>query len=181
MPYLGSTLFVGSLIVALGLGMVGYFALARALWPSWTLRARQRWSDRPWTTVMAGLGIAVPAVTMCIVIAQGPGPLSAIGGLSLGLLLGLALVGTAGLATHIGARLGAPTDAGRDWVQTVRGGVVLELSCLVPILGWFVLLPIALVGGLGASVLGMRRSDAPTRVRRRTQPVPQGVVNARAA
>lgn len=180
MPYLGSTFFVGTLIIALGLGMVGFFALSRALWPAWIQRTRERWSDRPVRTTLTGFAVAVPAVTVCIVIAQGPGPLSALGGIAIGLLVGLALVGMAGLATYIGARLSAPGDAGRTWVQTIRGGVVLELSCLLPILGWFVVFPIALLGGLGAAILGWRRPNTVVRGRRATQPMPE-VVNARAA
>jgi hypothetical protein len=34
----------------------------------------------------------------------------------------------------------------------VRGGVVLELAFLFPIVGWFIVLPLALILGAGAAV-----------------------------
>ena len=51
-------------------------------------------------------------------------------------------IGTSGFVTHIGRRLESPADAGRPWRATVRGGVALELACLIPVLGWFGILPI---------------------------------------
>ena len=59
-------------------------------------------------------------------------------------------VGVAALATMIGNKLPSPADQGRPWKSTIRGGVVLELSYLLPVLGWFFILPISLIVGAGA-------------------------------
>ena len=60
--------------------------------------------------------------------------------------------GIAGLATVVGQRLPSPGDAERPWNATIRGGIVLELAFLLPFLGWFVLLPVSLLIGAGATV-----------------------------
>jgi hypothetical protein len=61
-----------------------------------------------------------------------------------------ASAGVAGLATVVGERLPSPADAQCPWKATIRGGVILELSYLLPILGWFVLLPASIIIGAGS-------------------------------
>jgi hypothetical protein len=63
--------------------------------------------------------------------------------------------GVAGLATAIGHRLTSPVDDERPWRSTLRGGVVLELTYLLPILGWFGILPLSIIIGSGAATLAL--------------------------
>jgi hypothetical protein len=63
--------------------------------------------------------------------------------------------GVSGLATSIGQRLAAPLEDHRPWRSTLRGGVVLELAYLLPLLGWFVILPASIIIGSGAANLGL--------------------------
>lgn len=70
-------------------------------------------------------------------------------------------VGAAGLATMIGRKLPSPSDQERPWKGTIRGGAVLVLSYLLPLLGWFFILPISLITGAGAltmCLLGQRKT-----------------------
>ena len=64
----------------------------------------------------------------------------------------------AGLATVVGERLPSPADAQCPWKATIRGGIVLELSYLLPFLGWFVLLPVSIIIGAGATTRALIRS-----------------------
>jgi hypothetical protein len=63
--------------------------------------------------------------------------------------------GVSGLATSIGRRLASPLDEQRPWRSTLRGGVVLELTFLLPILGWFVIQPASIIIGSGAANLNL--------------------------
>jgi hypothetical protein len=63
--------------------------------------------------------------------------------------------GVSGLATSIGRRLSSPLDEQRPWRSTLRGGLVLELTYLLPFLGWFVILPASIIIGSGAANLGL--------------------------
>src|SRR5262249_25595466 len=70
--------------------------------------------------------------------------------------------GVSGLATFIGQRLPSPADAERPWKSTLRGGIVLELTYLLPILGWFVILPASIIMGSGAITWALfQRRKAP--------------------
>ena len=66
-----------------------------------------------------------------------------------------ASAGMAGLATCIGLRLTSPADSERPWRATLRGGIVLELAYLLPILGWFLILPVSIIAGSGAVSLAL--------------------------
>jgi hypothetical protein len=68
----------------------------------------------------------------------------------------LALVGSAGLADKIGAGLASPVDQAQPWRRVLRGGAVLALLFVVPLLGWFAMFPLTLASGLGALLLPHR-------------------------
>jgi hypothetical protein len=59
-------------------------------------------------------------------------------------------IGVSGLVTAIGRRLPSPLDQHSPWRATLRGGIALELTYLLPIVGWFVVLPASIVIGTGA-------------------------------
>ncbi len=75
------------------------------------------------------------------------------------LLVGFGLhVALAGVAQLIGARLNP------EWTplqRSLRGGAALVLAALTPVVGWFVLLPYALLLGFGALILALweRKSE----------------------
>jgi hypothetical protein len=68
----------------------------------------------------------------------------------------LALVGSAGLADKIGSGLASPVDEIQPWRRVLRGGAVLALLFVVPLLGWFAVFPLTLASGLGALLLPRR-------------------------
>jgi hypothetical protein len=74
----------------------------------------------------------------------------------------------AGLVTVVGERLTEPSgdvDSRQPWRATLRGGVALGLASLLPILGWFVILPAAVIIGCGANLLSLLRAFAASRDR----------------
>jgi hypothetical protein len=73
--------------------------------------------------------------------------------ISVPLLYGL--VGSAGLALRIGASMNSSLDATQPWRRVLRGSVVLSLTFLLPVVGWFIVMPWTLVSGLGAAVSAM--------------------------
>lgn len=154
-------IILGSLLV-LGANWIGAFAL----FPGLVERSAQRYGQRPVAATMLGLVTGVPALVIGTVVVQAlKHPL--VGVLIIGALmvpLLLALAGSAGLALRIGAGMPAPIDAVQPWRRVLRGSVVLGLTFLMPILGWFVLLPWALVSGLGAALMSLRERRAPVAV-----------------
>ena len=71
--------------------------------------------------------------------------------------LGLAVfivMGLVALAQLLGKRMGAE---GTSFVTIFRGGALLLLAGLAPYVGWFILTPLALWAGLGASISALVR------------------------
>lgn len=158
----GSVLGITFSIIGFLLSWQGLWLLCRALWPRRVRRAAERCARSRVASFFIGLPIA--AVTVAIAIAAGrrggtPGQLA---GWALGFLfLMYAGTGMSGFVTFIGERLSSPADAVRPWWATVRGGAALEFACLFPVIGWFVLLPCAIVLGTGALTLSFFAAPAP--------------------
>jgi hypothetical protein len=139
--------------------LVGAWLATHALWP----RAVARFDDelaRPVRATIVGLLTSVPLFVIGAAMAEkgkeAP-PLGVFGVALLLLLLVAAVLGAAGLARRIGAGLASPVDDSQPWRRSLRGGLVLAASFLLPFGGWFVLLPWALVSGFGAVVLAARK------------------------
>jgi hypothetical protein len=154
------------IVLGLYLTLVCHWLAAAALFPRAVEAFRERYA-RPVSATLLGLVLVVPLLVLGAAGAKVPNPLVA--GLARALLVLLilpALAGSAGFALRVGAGLAAPSDGVQPWRRTLRGGVVLAGTFLLPFAGWFVVLPLTLVSGFGvaASVVNARRR------RRRTTP-----------
>lgn len=144
------------LIVGLLTIYVSYWLVAHALFPNVVERARQHYA-RPVKLTFVGLVAAALPLILGAVIANLPNPALKIVGITLMLIpVLLGLVGSAGFVLRIGAGLPSPLDEQQPWRRVLRGGILLALTFLLPIVGWFVLPIWALVSGLGAFLLGVR-------------------------
>ncbi len=145
-------LICGGLLV-----FIAHWLGAYALFPTLVEGSRERYGRRPIAATLLGLAVLVPALVAGLALTKIGHPV-----LNLAVLLVLtvplllALLGSAGLALRVGAGLGSPTDAGQPWRRVLRGGVVLALVFLLPLIGWFVILPWSLVSGLGAALMALR-------------------------
>jgi len=163
-----------ALFLTLGalLTIVSYWLLFAALTPVIVSRAEALYRERLKKTVLVGVASAVPLVLLGLSLANAPAAALKLVGVAL--LLGLILLGqlgSAGLARHIGARLGELESAGQYSV-VLRGGTILALTFLLPGVGWFVLLPFTLISGLGAALLSLKgpRAEAITTLESDAQP-----------
>lgn len=152
-------LFEVGLVVALVIGLVAsiaaYFLLARALWPRFVARAEERFERGPTSSVLAGIVPALLAFLVVVKLAQAS--LGALAAFFAALVVGVALAGASGVAARVGRALPGARDRDEPWRATARGGLVLLGASITPILGWFVIFPLTLVGGLGAGVLAVAR------------------------
>lgn len=151
MPYLGSTVFVSVLVVVCLLSLSGSWLLVRSLAPAFHHRAERACSDHLGLTTLLGLVLASGSVLVVGAFLAGPGVAKAIGVILGTIMVGAATAGSSGLATRVGMGLASHDDEGRAWRQTLRGAMVLCASFVTPVLGWFVLLPLAIAAGLGAA------------------------------
>ena len=153
---MADTMSIFFVILGMMLAFPGLWLLCRGLWPEAVAGAADRCRKSLWSSFLVGLPITilVIAVTRILFGVFGPvGKIAGVGVVSLYMLQ--AHTGVSGLATSIGRRLFSPLDEQRPWRSTLRGGVVLELTYLLPILGWFIILPASIIIGSGAANLGL--------------------------
>jgi len=148
-------LVLGALLV-----LVSYWLAATALFPAWVARTRAVYDARPVRATVVGMVAGVPMAVFGTALASDSpnGGLKLLGALLVSIPVLLALAGSSGFALRIGAGLSMPQDDVTPWRRVLRGGAVLSLCFLLPVVGWFVVLPWALVSGVGAALLAMRRT-----------------------
>lgn len=147
-------------VVFLVLGLlVSYPALlvvVNMLLPKVTERAAVRLGERPGRLFV--LGLVVTGVLGFVIVATaeaGSGVVRAVA-FGSGLVgLGLIVLGSAGIARLLGERLSGWSESTSRLKNLVRGAVAYELAGGMPIVGWFLFLPMMVVlsVGVGVSVL----------------------------
>jgi hypothetical protein len=152
MPYTGVVLTFVAIHAAAFLILLAHWVAAVGLFPQATENFAAQYTQRPLRAILYGILIFVAFVVMVAIGSKIPVPglRNIIVGATILLPLLIAFIGSSGLALRIGRNLTGPAE---PWRHVLRGGVMLALTFITPILGYFVLLPIGLVSGLGAFVL----------------------------
>lgn len=153
---MADTMSIFFVILGIMLAFPGLWLLCRGLWGETVTAAAARCRKGLWSSFLVGLPITIVMIVMTRVLFGVLGPVGKVAGVGIVCLYLLqAHTGVSGLATAIGQRLWSPLDEQSPWRSTLRGGVVLELAYLLPILGWFVILPASIIIGSGAATLGL--------------------------
>ncbi len=136
---------------------VAYWVAAVALTPGLVERSCERYGSSPWKSLLIGLALGIPLIALGVVMANGGPPVLKVSGILVTLLVFLlGLCGSSGLCLRIGKGLVNPTDEAQPWLRVKRGGIVLGLMFIFPVLGWFFVFPVAVFSGIGAAFLGWR-------------------------
>jgi hypothetical protein len=155
---MADTMAIFFVFLGMMLALPGLWLFCRGLWPNAVATAADRCYRGFWSSFLMGLPITFVMIVVTKILFGVLGPLGKISGVAVVCLYMLqAHTGVAGLATSIGRRLPSPVDDARPWRATLRGGVVLELTYLLPILGWFGILPASIIVGSGAATLDLCR------------------------
>lgn len=153
---MADTMAIFFVILGLMLAFPGLWLLCRGLWPQMVAEATTRCHKGMLKLFLTGLPLTVLMIFVVVVLSKVFGPVGKIAAASIVCLyMVFAHIGVAGLATCIGQRLASPADAEQQWRATLRGGIILELPYLLPILGWFGILPISIIIGCGAATLSL--------------------------
>ncbi len=143
-------------LLALGIAFPGLMLILVLTFPAYTARAETRLTRTPWKSFFLGamtLGIAlVPIIGLFNLPDSGA---QFFGFVGLAILFGAASIGAAGLTRALGKRLAALGLTASAAGETVRGAIALELAAIFPLVGWFLVIPIALIASLGAAVFAV--------------------------
>ena len=142
------------LLIGLGIlvGLPAFWLFSRGMWPATVERAREVASRSLIVNLLCGL----PLVLILIVLAQRAGKFGSAGGTVFVVIIGFlflwSLIGVAGIAAHLGARIW-PGCAGDDsWRGFLRGSLVIAGTLTIPFLGWFILPLVLLTIGAGIRI-----------------------------
>jgi len=154
---MADTMAIFFVILGLLLAFPGLWLLCRGLWPETVASAAAVCRNGLIKSFFAGLPLTLVMIFAAAALGN-LGPPGKIGAAAVVCFyLMVANCGVAGLATTIGERLPSRIDAGQSWRATLRGGIILVLAYLLPILGWFVILPVSVTIGCGASLIALFR------------------------
>ena len=142
--------------VAFVLAMPALWVLDRGLWPEAFERKRRVAECSLTASFFLGLIPAVLAGAFASVTGKRLG-IAVV--LVLGLVLLWGILGLSGLAAKLGARLWPEAPS---WRQSRNGGLVLVCSALLPVVGWFFILPVIAVTGMGMQLRSRLSSKAVT-------------------
>ena len=146
-------------ILVLMMIIQGYLLITTALFPKVINNARIQYK-KPIRITLVGLAITIPTFLLGFKVI---GNLSIPTAQAIGFLIGVlpliaGIAGSAGLCQLIGHGLPSPTDQSQNWKRVWRGGWVLNLCYLLPIVGWFIFLPWGIISGCGALFLSLGKN-----------------------
>lgn len=157
---MGATMTDVYIVVFSIIGMlVAYPGLATALnllMPRATEYAYRRLAMTPF--VSFGIGVVVTGfflIWIPVLSEVKSGVIKAFAGTVLLGGLGIHAIGSAALARLLGERIGTLAGTSAPLKNLVRGAVIYELACLVPIVGWFLFLPLMTISIMGAAAFGL--------------------------
>jgi len=151
------------LILGMLICTVSYWLLFASLFPKAVGRTQTLVVARPYRVFMTGAFLGVPLSFIGFAMAaQGAGPLKLLGIFILMSIALAALFGSTGLVRQVGLGLySGPARPGNGGL-TLRGGAVVSIACVFPLVGWFVVIPVVLIMGFGAALqLRWSREPAP--------------------
>lgn len=144
--------------IAIFLSVIGVILATNALWlfnfsvwNSLVLKSGDIFVESPWKSFFLGLIVFVITIFVVGLLAKlGKGPNELLNLILLSLFVLLSSIGVAGFATKIGEKL--ELDKKSKWKGCLFGGLILELTFILPILGWVVLFPVSTITGCGAAI-----------------------------
>ncbi len=140
------------IMITLGIAFPGMLTAWWLLFPATIERARQRLNATPWSCWWLGLLLTlVVAIPILILISLPSGPAKFIGWTLAVLVLGLSGLGAAGLAAKMGMEINRASSNVSVAGAFVRGAVALELAAVFPLVGWFLVIPLATIISMGAT------------------------------
>lgn len=147
--------------VALWMMFISYWLAACGLFPHMVSRCEEALA-KPMRHCLLGLLVTVVPLVLGIAALKAlPAALKWIGLLLIAVPILAGLFGSAGLAQRIGRGLPTPADERQPWRAVLRGGIVLSLTFLLPVLGQLLIIPLTIATGAGLCVVSLRRRTSP--------------------
>lgn len=144
------------ILLFLGLVFPGLLSAVWLLFPATVERARLRLERTPWQCFwLGGVLTALIAIPTTILMVLPSGPAQFLGFTVLAIVLTIASVGAAGLVSKMAGHLATFSRDLSPAGAFLRAVLALELAAAFPLVGWFILAPLAAVVSLGATAFAL--------------------------
>ena len=153
---LANGLIVLGLLFLSSLCFVALILLLAAFLPKVMARSQQALLASPWRAFFIGLAnyLFLGGIALVLLNIE---RLAWLGLIITASLSGLSLLGLTGLVSLLGERLAGLHGGEVSALKRLAwGAVTLELACLLPFVGWFLLAPVLLMLSFGAAILAWR-------------------------
>jgi hypothetical protein len=149
-----------------GAAQVGLVITLSLLFPARVEAASDRLEQHPWRSLLMGSGAAIVLALPVVVLLSLPAGVAKFLGWALVVgALAVSGIGASGLTRLLARRMAAQGMAEPGSLGTlVRSCLALELAVLLPMVGWFVVLPLAIAATFGVSLQSLRRTASTSNV-----------------
>ena len=146
------------ILLTLGISFPGMLTASWLLFPLTIERAQKRLDETPWSCWWLGFALCfILAVPTMILLSLPYGPAKFIGWTLVVIVLSLSCLGAAGLVAMMGKQISRHSSNLLTVGMFVRGAVALELAAVFPLIGWFLVIPLATILSLGATAFAVLR------------------------
>jgi hypothetical protein len=123
------------------------------IFPGKANHARSRLVNKPWASFFTGFGIWATVGFVSVALIGNPFPLAKLMGWMVFMTLAaIAAVGSAGLANLASERLRTLAPDMTPYAATAKSAAVIVVAGLVPVLGWFLIIPFLTFAATGAGI-----------------------------
>lgn len=146
---LGDVFATIAVILFSGLAAWAGGLISAILFPQRTERASLDFENRPWATFLIGLGLLAVFGFFATLLFL-PAATRGLGAFCYAGMLGVAVFGSGGLFRLVARRVSDHGGATSDYQAMAKAGLLVIAAELLPVFGWFLLLPYVLVASFGA-------------------------------
>ena len=125
------------------------------LLPRQTIKAETTLENSPVASFFGGLGMAILLMIGLVLVNLHVPVLTLLGILISLALAGLMILGSAGMVRLISKRIGLMNGDKASFQTLMRGSIIFSVGLNVPVLGWFLFVPLTLLFTLGAGLAGL--------------------------
>ncbi len=130
----------------------------RLVFPELSERAANRMQSKAFASFWTGLAVTAIGLFLAIIFFNLPNPVARFVGADIvSFLLALSIVGCAGIGAIAGHRIQAHDERISEYAAFVRGSAFVIVACMSPLVGWFFIMPIALITAIGAGLNAVLR------------------------
>lgn len=136
--------------------------LTAMLFPQRVERSREELMAHPGRCFWRGIGVTAVIALLAVSTLGHPGPFRLISLLLWGTLAGFGAIGGAAIARIVSLRIGGEGSELTPFARLTRSVALSVGAGFLPVIGWFVIAPVALLLSAGAAVSAMRPRRATT-------------------